>query len=928
MDRKPEKELRLQNGSCLIVAGVSAVASLASLAWAVAAYTRAMRLARPDKTRVSWPGLVCQATWRGGMVTARIATLVLFAVGFHAWLFLFIGVHWLGMTIWIVFQKTDFCQTPWEECIYNCVVGVIYCFCFFNLQEGQSRHRALAFYVIIISQNLGCLGLFLALAGVSKSGVVEVAGAIIVGGTILGVCSMLLYYRFFHPAGHIRLCSKQLQHSMECGTPPCLTDLNAEQTATLRSLKHCWHVDRDGTLSRLGGTSSQEGSPHSDDVCTDKNLLLTHWVSGQTASPSVETGEQLERAAEEHEDKPATNENTNREKRRGICSPLELGLEEQDEEGTETDDIRKHKRRGICSLEPEMEVELELSVHVEGEPSDEEERRQKRRGICSPDILSLELSKEEAEDTCVDHSDDTLKNKRRGICSPIAFTSSLGVEEPQADPESRIKQPDVEGDETPSEVLSVPSEVLSAHDYENICAVNIARETWGLRSWRGYSDIETWLHDDSVVRDRRRDTLTSTTTTFTSASSEHSGGNGDSNTASPPPIPCRRPAPVPRALRTRQDDYLDTLIDDLADCETNVSDQDRPLAEFVVEEHDTNVFVARPYVVDQHGAFFPLVTLDTIMEELEESSTSTETGEPLRSKQRHGSASTLVATINEIRHGGSICNLYNSTDALWEIQSNSSVSIQQGEQNSSFCNSIPDSLLTSSHSRAHLSPEEVLFLSKLQALPDTKLESSPSSKSGSSPISSPEVILDASPYLETVRNLSPTANMTPSITDSRPGRKRAANRPRRKFSLLREKFESKQAVSNIELDTKKSRERQSKTIQSCTDCSETAFSDSKLNIICEPVTSEREPIVCYNKENITSVVPSRIKQWNNFLKTQNSCNARLSPEACKVINLQSNLDAVKPSLRERRSMFLRQVLSPSWGKKSSLSPASKVVPAS
>jgi hypothetical protein len=91
------------------------------------------------------------------------------------------------MTLWIIFQKTDFCQTPWEECIYNCVVGVIYCFCFFNLREGQSRQRAFAFYVIIISQNLVCLGLFLTLAGIPKPGFVEVAVAVIVGGTVLGM---------------------------------------------------------------------------------------------------------------------------------------------------------------------------------------------------------------------------------------------------------------------------------------------------------------------------------------------------------------------------------------------------------------------------------------------------------------------------------------------------------------------------------------------------------------------------------------------------------------------------------------------------------------------------------------------------------------------------------------------------------------------
>ena len=64
----------------------------------------------------------------------------------------FVGIHWMLMTIWIIHQKTDFCETPWEERIYNAVAGVIYCFCFFNLQEGQSRWRALTFYLIIVFQ--------------------------------------------------------------------------------------------------------------------------------------------------------------------------------------------------------------------------------------------------------------------------------------------------------------------------------------------------------------------------------------------------------------------------------------------------------------------------------------------------------------------------------------------------------------------------------------------------------------------------------------------------------------------------------------------------------------------------------------------------------------------------------------------------------
>jgi hypothetical protein len=70
--------------------------SLLSLAWAVAEYTKTVNRAQPDKTDVSWSGLVCQVTWDGGMISARIATLVLFAVGFHARVFLLYGTVCLG----------------------------------------------------------------------------------------------------------------------------------------------------------------------------------------------------------------------------------------------------------------------------------------------------------------------------------------------------------------------------------------------------------------------------------------------------------------------------------------------------------------------------------------------------------------------------------------------------------------------------------------------------------------------------------------------------------------------------------------------------------------------------------------------------------------------------------------------------------------
>ena len=67
------------------------------------------------------------------------------------------------MTSWVVWQDTDFCATWWEERVYNGIVGVVYCFTFFNLKEGRSRYRAGLFYAVVVVENYACLFLFNAL---------------------------------------------------------------------------------------------------------------------------------------------------------------------------------------------------------------------------------------------------------------------------------------------------------------------------------------------------------------------------------------------------------------------------------------------------------------------------------------------------------------------------------------------------------------------------------------------------------------------------------------------------------------------------------------------------------------------------------------------------------------------------------------------
>lgn len=72
------------------------------------------------------------------------------------------------MTAWVIYQNTDFCPTQWEERFYNAVVGIILCFCFFNVKEGRSRHRLSFFYSVIIVENFGSVAWFYFVSSISQ----------------------------------------------------------------------------------------------------------------------------------------------------------------------------------------------------------------------------------------------------------------------------------------------------------------------------------------------------------------------------------------------------------------------------------------------------------------------------------------------------------------------------------------------------------------------------------------------------------------------------------------------------------------------------------------------------------------------------------------------------------------------------------------
>ncbi|NWI15032.1 XKR7 protein, partial [Crypturellus soui] len=195
--------IMVQQNSVEPLQGLSASASLLSLAWMIASYQKVLRDSREDKMPMSYKGAVVQILWHLFTIAARAIAFALFASVFQLYFGIFIVTHWCIMTFWIIQGETDFCMSKWEEIIYNMVVGIIYIFCWFNVKEGRSRYRMGIYYVITLSENAALTVLwFLYYDRETTSDFDALILVCAVSSSFaLGIFFMFIYYCLLHPNG-------------------------------------------------------------------------------------------------------------------------------------------------------------------------------------------------------------------------------------------------------------------------------------------------------------------------------------------------------------------------------------------------------------------------------------------------------------------------------------------------------------------------------------------------------------------------------------------------------------------------------------------------------------------------------------------------------------------------------------------------------
>ncbi|XP_076670998.1 uncharacterized protein LOC143370162 isoform X2 [Andrena cerasifolii] len=967
---------------------LSAVVSFCSLSWAIGTYTKAMHKINPGHHKATWVALAVQGLWRAGMLISRIAVLVLTAVCLREWFLLFLGLHWLFMSVWVILQNTDFCPTVWEERIYNCIIGLIYCFDFFNLRAGKSRYRVLIFYSILVTENITCLVVYvLCFKDAIKREEIATVTSLIAGGMMIGLSSMLFYYGKVHPS--------KMNGGTATDTDKRPEMVVANQVVTPRSFKQYYP----------NSTCSVEHSqgPGSEEVTTDKQSLLTNIVQN---SECAENGIINQTCKIENESKSAAigvaaecesaHSNFSKDESSPSLNALSksplavsdgareyLEIENECNDATEKD-IHRQKRRGIC-LPTTHGLDMDIDKDVPAKDStvcNSSASSQKRRGMCFSNQLILEMEMEKDVDgkvlidkeliSEVSVKRDGGKLEERPLGKACDQLNGIGI----AVLRDRLKTPTMFNDacEKVSETEKLTKElqqrdetmscVTSIHDYENVCPLGVARPPWCIRSWKGYTDIETYIHDDSVVRDRRRDTLTSTTT-GTTYSSEFS----DTTCASS----------VLRGI-LKQDDYLDTLAYDLIDpreLRALYSEDVFAKRSCDVDEQNATLYIAKPVVIDDKGGMF---ALDTILEEHDEVPAE-EKLEYKYTRPGCGSVSTLVSTIDQIRRytaDNSPRHVYHTTGAQWEDIDPKDLIKRAQLTKALFKNDLKD---TAAYNRNYinrleepkLEPESRIVRGKCEIdairdlvkyctiesikntpLIDAILSDSPilgnkgklqsqvsiAYRRDESDSRENDLYVEMSPLVpvENVKvvhnNLSETlvsSNVIDPDKDKDTGanvsinsnagdakkaeafcdgkRKKAINYPKRKFSLLKEKFESKSQLVYVVTPNNAIKIGQS---------AGSPDSDASKRNVSVIFKKTSDVSTRHDKENLA---PAPLLHVNRMINVPHD-RSQISREKTDTISEDDkSLCNTDLNLKERRHIFLEQVLSPpkllTWSKRKS-----------
>ena len=181
------------------------VFSFFNIAWALVDYRRCLRRSLPlIKEMPSGLPTAIYLLYKLCTVTSQILSYSLLLI-LSSYSAVSLVLLWLLMTTFTHLLHTNFCSSKGLELLYQAVVGVILTFTFFNVKGQDTKVLMTIYYIFYVLINITAPVLLVLLKPERHIGpfLLPVV-CLIVGGSVLGLGCLILYYVYLHPRGKLR----------------------------------------------------------------------------------------------------------------------------------------------------------------------------------------------------------------------------------------------------------------------------------------------------------------------------------------------------------------------------------------------------------------------------------------------------------------------------------------------------------------------------------------------------------------------------------------------------------------------------------------------------------------------------------------------------------------------------------------------------
>lgn len=193
---------------------ISVILSLINVCWALASFTKYARKKYMHKFVLTWLGIISQLLWRLGTVSSRVVALTIYGVYYGYWMLVILALHWLTMFFWLIkpgnLLRDEMNLTGGRKGLLAMAVAWIYCFCYVNFEEHNSKLKMTSYYLIMFLEN----NLLLTVCLIFSSNVnwfKNLAILVVYLGFLVGIMFMLIYYKYLH----VNLLINELSCSQE-----------------------------------------------------------------------------------------------------------------------------------------------------------------------------------------------------------------------------------------------------------------------------------------------------------------------------------------------------------------------------------------------------------------------------------------------------------------------------------------------------------------------------------------------------------------------------------------------------------------------------------------------------------------------------------------------------------------------------------------